>query len=142
MEYKFPLTELYCAYLLYEDLSALNDWDDYQRSQLWKLMKPARKRETEELVEYIKQGYRLAFVTPDFIHYRNRLDNVFTAYEKLKRTDCISITTSADHRKILGYPRDKVIIVILPNARNVYNLMDHVHFLQKAGYKIVYEVTN
>jgi hypothetical protein len=142
MQSKFPLTELYCEYLLYGDLSPINDWTDELRLQLYKLMKPARIRETDELVEYLKKGYRLAFVTPDFNHYKHRLSNVFDAYPKLKKTDCVSITQSQDYNKIMGVGRNKVIIVVLPNARNVYNLMDNVNWMQKAGYTVIYEATS
>ena len=139
---RFSLSEAYCNYLLYKDLSAINLWDDDLRLELWKLMKPARTRETQELLQYLDQGYRIAFVTPDFNHYRKRLDDVFTAYPKLKKTDCICITFSQDFSKILGIPRDKIVIVVLANARIIYNLIDHVNWLEKAGYIVLYEATS
>lgn len=136
----FPLTAMYCEYLMYRDLYTINKWSD--RQKLWELIKPSRQRETERLIKYIEAGYRLALVTPDFSSYRYRLDNIFNAYSKLKKTDCISITKSEDYKKVMGLNREKLIMVILPNAREIHNLMDHASWMENAGWKVIYEVTS
>lgn len=136
------MTELCLAYLENKSLALINDLDHDDRMEFWRIVKPARDQENQELIRYLKEGYRLAVVASSFSHYESKLSSIFNIYPPLKKTDMISIVSSDSWSKIMGLSRDKIVIVILPSAREMYNLMDHAKWMQRAGYKLIYEVTS
>ena len=140
MKSKFPLTDAYIAYILNQNMAIVNSWTDDERVQLWHLIKSTHIRHDQELVPYLKNGYKIALITPNYQYGISRIDRLHKIYPALKKTDFINVNSSGDHRKLMGRDRKKTLVVVLGNAIGVYNLMDNVNFLEQAGYQVIYEV--